>query len=89
MKVTYQTFTLADAGRGIRIYNHGLYGYVKNPDLDDRARQMFDSGLGYTNQDILRQVEFIGKDYGGAAGFKAAHSLAPDITRDIFANRTL
>jgi hypothetical protein len=55
MKVTYQTFTLADAGRGIRIYNHGLYGYVKNPDLDDRARQMFDSGLGYTNQDILRQ----------------------------------
>jgi hypothetical protein len=89
MKVTYQTAALADAERGIRIYNHGLYGYVKNPDLDERARQMFSGGLGSTSQDILRQVEFIGKDYGGAAGFKAAYSLAPEITQDIFENRAI
>jgi len=88
MKVTYQTASLADAERGIRIYNQGLYGYVKNPDLDDRARVMFEGGLGSTIQEILRQVEFIGKDYGGAAGFKAAYSLAPEIARDMLANRT-
>ena len=46
--VTYKTASLADMERGIGIYNRGLYGCVKNPDLDDRARRIFADGLGLT-----------------------------------------
>jgi hypothetical protein len=65
------------------VYNEGLYGCLKNPEVDQQARDMFADGFGSTSAEILRQVEFIGRNYGGAAGFKAAYSLAPDITRDI------
>jgi hypothetical protein len=84
---TWNTITLENAKYAVKIYNEGLYGCVKNPDLDNQAREMFSNGLGFTREQIGRQVEFIGRDYGGAAGFKAAYALAPDITRDIFANR--
>jgi hypothetical protein len=84
---TYRTVTLENAQRAIKVYNEGLYGCLKNPEVDQQARDMFADGLGSTSAEILRQVEFIGRNYGGAAGFKAAYSLAPDITRDIFANR--
>lgn len=84
---TYMTVTLEDAKRGINTYNHGADGCVKNPDLDVRAHEMFKGGLGLTSEEILRQVEFIGRDYGGVAGFKAAYALAPAIANDIFQNR--
>ena len=84
---TWRTVTLENAKYAVKIYNEGLYGCVKNPDLDERARQMFANGLGSTTEQIARQVDFIGRDYGGAAGFKAAYSLVPDITRDIAGNR--
>jgi hypothetical protein len=85
---TYRTVSLEDAKRGINIYNHGVDGRgVENDDLDIRAREMFADGLGATSGKIGRQVEFIGRDYGGAAGFKAAYALVPAITRDIVAIR--
>lgn len=85
--VTYKTATLADMERGIDLYNRGLYGCVKNPDLDDRARSMFAEGLGLTREKILEQVKFIGKDYGGVAGHPAALELAPAIADEILQNR--
>lgn len=85
--VTYKTASLADMERGIGIYNRGMYGCVKNPDLDDRAQWMFADGLGLTLEKILEQVTFIGKDYGGVAGHPAALDLAPDIANDIFHSR--
>jgi hypothetical protein len=83
---TYKTITLDRAGVAVKVYNEGMYGCLKNPDLDERARVMFKDGLGSTRDEILRQVDFIGRDYGGAAGFKAAYALAPDIASDIAAN---
>ena len=71
---TYRTVTLERAQHAIKVYNEGLYGCVKNPELDRQARDMFADGLGSANAEILRQVDFIGRDYGGAAGFKAAYS---------------
>lgn len=88
MATDYRTVTLDRAALAVKVYNEGMYGCVKNPDLDDRAHAMFADGLGSTNARIEEQVGFVGKDYGGAAGFKAAYSLIPDIAHDIFANRT-
>ncbi len=85
--VTYKTAMLADMEHGIKLYNQGLYGCVKNPDLDDRARRMFAEGLGLTSEKILEQVKFIGKDYGGVAAHPAALELAPDIAGEIFQSR--
>jgi hypothetical protein len=84
---TYRTVTLQIAQSAIKAYNIGSYGCLKNPDLDQQALDMFSDGLGSSSGKIGRQVEFIGRDYGGAAGFKAAYALVPDITRDIVANR--
>jgi hypothetical protein len=84
---TYKTVTLEDAKRGVNTYNHGTDGCVKNPDLDVRAHDMFKDGLGLTSEEILLQVEFIGKDYGGVAGHPTALTLAPAIAYDIFENR--
>jgi hypothetical protein len=84
---THQTVTLARACQAVKVYNDGLYGCVKNPDLDKRAHRMFANGLGSTLGEIERQVTFIGDDYGGVAGRPAALKLAPDIARDIFQNR--
>jgi hypothetical protein len=84
---TYRTITREVAGNAIKAYNDGTYGGLKNPVLDRQALEMFADGLGSTSGKIGRQVEFIGRDYGGAAGFKAAYALVPDITRDIVANR--
>ncbi len=84
---TCHTVTLDRACLAVRVYNEGIYGVLKNADLDDRAREMFGAGLGKSSAKILQQVEFIGRDYGGAAGFKAAYALIPEITRDIVANR--
>jgi hypothetical protein len=84
---TWKTITLERAKSAVKAYNEGVYGCLKNPDLDRQARDMFADGLGSSCSKIERQVEFIGRDYGGAAGFKAAFVLAPDIARDIFANR--
>jgi hypothetical protein len=87
MRTTYKTLTLDRALLAINVYNKGLYGEMPNPDLDERAREVFEGGLGITTEKILEQVNFVGKDYGGAAGFKAAYALAPDIARDIASNR--
>ena len=84
---TWSTITLEIAKYVVKIYNEGLYGCLKNPDLDKQAREMFADGIGSRSAKIGRQVEFTGRDYGGAAGFKAAYAFAPDITRDIVANR--
>ena len=64
-----------------------MYGCLKNPDLDERARVIFRGGLGSMRDEIERQVDSVGRDYGGVAGYKAAYVLAHDIARDIFANR--
>ena len=42
---TYRTITLDRAKLAIKVYNEGMYGCVKNPDLDERAREMFAGGL--------------------------------------------
>jgi hypothetical protein len=84
---THRTITLDRAKLAVKVYNEGMYGCVKNPDLDESARVMFVGGLGKTTSKIEQQVRFIGEDYGGAAGFKAAYSLTPEIARDIAANR--
>jgi hypothetical protein len=86
-KTTYRTITLDRAKLAVKVYNEGMYGCVKNPKLDERAREMFAGGLGKTTSEIEQQVRFIGEDYGGAAGFKAAYSLTGEIARDIAANR--
>jgi hypothetical protein len=86
-KTTYKTITLDKAKLAVKVYNEGMYGCVKNPDLDERARLMFAGGLGKTPSEIESQVHFIGKDYGGVAGRPAALSFAPDVARDIAANR--
>src|SRR5437870_5639933 len=82
-----RTITLETAKRAVQAYNDGMYGCLKNPILDRQALEMFADGLGATEQKILKQVEFIGRNYGGAAGFKAAYSLAPNIAGDIAAKR--
>jgi hypothetical protein len=87
LRTTYSTLTIDRALLAINVYNRGLYSEMPNPDLDERARALFEGGLGTTTDEILEQVNFAGKDYGGAAGFKAAYALAPDIARDIAANR--
>lgn len=87
-KTTYRTITFDRAKHAVKVYNEGMDGCVKNPEIDERARMMFARGLGRTTSDIEQQVAFIGVDYGGAAGFKAAYSLIPAIARDIEANHT-
>jgi hypothetical protein len=84
---TYKTITLQIAESAIKAYNDGTYGCLKNPELDQQALDMFADGLGSSSGKIERQVEFVGRNYGGASGFKAAYSLVPDITHDIVANR--
>ncbi len=74
MAITWTTITLDIAKRAVKAYSDGTYSCLKNPDLDRQALDMFDDGLGATNDKILRQVEFIGRNYGGAAGFKAAQT---------------
>jgi hypothetical protein len=82
---TYQTVTLDRACRAVDVYNRGLDGHgVPKEDLDIRAHRMFAHGLGVTKNEIERQVHFIGKDYGGVAGFPSAITLAPAIAHDIY-----
>jgi hypothetical protein len=88
IRIDYTNITLDIACRAVEAYNSGCYaGGIKNPDLDRRARELFASGLAQSLADIQDQVHFIGVDYGGTAGFKAAYSLAPAIARDIYAIR--
>ena len=61
---TSKTVTVDRARQGVKVYNEGLYGSVKNPDFDKRAHGMFADGLGSTLGEIERQVTFIGDDYG-------------------------
>ncbi len=85
---TELTVTLERACRAVKAYNHGVYGCgVKNEDLDIRAlREVFLQGLATDERGIERQVRFIGKEYGGAAGPRAATALqkSPAIARAIF-----
>ena len=84
MKIDYTNITLDVALQASRAYNNGCYARgIKNPDLDKRARALFAGGLASSEDGIREQVRFIGVDYGGVAGFKAARSLVPDIARDI------
>jgi hypothetical protein len=87
MATTWKTITLENAKSAIKLYNDGTYGCLKNPDLDQQALGMFADGLGSTAGKILRQVEFIGREYGGVAGFPSAIKLAESIASDIFKNR--
>ena len=79
--------TLDTAVEGVRKYNRGFYRRRPNIDLDRSASDMFHDGLGSTLEKIGQQVRFIGNDYGGAAGFRKALSIAPDIANAIFASR--
>ena len=88
MSVNYNTITLEVAKRAVEAYNGGSYtGGIKNLDLDRQGLHLFRSGLGLSFEDIHKQVRFIGVDYGGAAGFRSAWSLAPAIARDIHSVR--
>jgi hypothetical protein len=84
----YRTITRSIAADAIRAYNtDSYYSANKGLNLDRRARQLFTKGLAPTRESILEQVHFIGKDYGGVAGFPAAVSLATVISNDIYAVR--
>jgi hypothetical protein len=54
MATTYRNITLDRAKLAVKVYNEGMYGSVKNPDLDERARVTFEGGLGNTYADIER-----------------------------------
>jgi hypothetical protein len=68
----WQTITLETAIQAVEAYNSGRYNGFDNLQLDLRGRQIFAGGLGQTLEAILEQVRFIGEDYGGVAGFRAA-----------------
>jgi hypothetical protein len=87
--INFETVTLKDAEQAIRCYNEGFYAKagLKNIAVDKRARDTFADGLGSTLERLTSQLRFIGKDYGGVAGFPSAISLAPAIGRDIYAHR--
>jgi hypothetical protein len=87
MIFTWKTITLESAKSAVRLYNNGSYACLKNPDLDQQALDMFADGLGSTAGKILRQVEFIGREYGGVAGFPSAIKLAENIAAEIYNNR--
>ena len=88
MTIDYTNITLETAQESVRAYNDGCYsGGVKNPELDRQALALFEGGLGCSAKQVHEQVRFIGIDYGGAAGFKAARSLAPTIADGIWAVR--
>ena len=81
-----RTITLSIAAKAVQAYNTDcLYAANNGLDLDRRACELFRNGLAHRREHILEQVHFIGKDYGGVAGFPAALSLAPAITDDILA----
>lgn len=87
--LSYENVTQSDAERAVRLYNEGFYakGGAKNVEVDRRARQIFADGLGATVERITTQLRFVGKNYGGVAGFPAALTLAPSIAKDIHAGR--
>ena len=88
MATDYTNITLGVACKAVQAYNAGDYaGGLKNPDLDRRALALFADGLATSADAVQEQVRFIGVDYGGAAGFKAAYSLVPAIAADIWAVR--
>jgi len=88
MTIDYRTITLDIARQAVQAYNSGCYaGGIKNPELDRQALQLFANGLVLSLEGVQEQVRFIGVDYGGVAGFKAAYSLAPAIAHDIHAVR--
>ncbi|MDA1278285.1 MAG: hypothetical protein O2960_30190 [Verrucomicrobia bacterium] len=88
MTIDYTNITIAIAQDAVRAYNNGCYsGGVKNPEIDREALALFRGGLGSTTEQVHEQVRFIGIDYGGAAGFKAAYALVPAIADDISAVR--
>jgi hypothetical protein len=87
MPITYETVTLEQATRAIGIYNRGEYRGVRSVHLDERAAALFAGGLSSTLPGILGQITFVGRDYGGVAGFPAALELAPAIANDILAVR--
>jgi len=85
--VRAKIITLETAVEAIHTYNRGEYRGRPNIELDRSATDMFREGLGRTLERIRDQVGFIGRDYGGFAGFPAASSLAPTIAEAIFACR--
>lgn len=87
--INFENVTLQDAAEAVRRYNNGYYAKagLKNIDVDRRASEVFKQGLGTTIERITSQLRFVGKDYGGVAGFQAALALAPGIARDIYAQR--
>jgi len=88
---TWKTVTLETARQGVRAYNDLKWienGAIRcNADIDREARDMFAERLGRTEHKILQQVQFIGRDYGGVAGFPSAVGVAPDIAADIYKSR--
>ena len=88
MLITWKTITLETAKSAIKAYNDGKYRGESNPEVDRRARQTFEQGLGSSYEEILRQVDFIGKDYGGVAGQPGAITLARSVADDIYRNRS-
>jgi hypothetical protein len=87
MKRLVDVLTLQEATDAIKKYNLGYYGKKLNIVLDQEGYQLFNAGLGSDLDEIEQQVHFIGKDYGGVAGFKSAIKLSGVIARCIFDDR--
>jgi hypothetical protein len=84
----YKTITLDKAKRAVAAYNNGTYFRCrKNVDIDLKGRDLFQHGLGFTRDQMLEQLEFIGLDYGGVRAHRKALTLAPAIATDILADR--
>ena len=81
------TLTLQEAVNAVEKYNRGYYGRKLNICLDNEGYQLFNNSLGRDLDTIEKQVHFIGKDYGGVAGFKSAINLYRTIARQIFNDR--
>jgi hypothetical protein len=87
MKRLVDLLTLQEATKAITNYNRGYYGKKLNIDIDEDGYQLFKAGLGSDFDEIEQQVHFIGKDYGGVAGFKSAIKLSGSIAKCILNDR--
>lgn len=88
VRIDHSNITPKIAQDAIRAYNAGRHaGGQKNTEIDRQALALFKGGLGLTREQIHEQVRFVGVDYGGAAGFRAAYSLVPAIADAIWTVR--
>jgi len=89
MRLTYENIRLGEAKKAIRAYNGSLYRGICSTDVDRQAAELFAHGLAVNREGIAEQVRFIGKEYGGVAGFPAALRLVDSIADHIHRERAM